>query len=219
MKLYSRVANKTEMTEINSKNQLQELCQARKWPMPQYMTTQCGLGWGSIVTINNAIYHNPDLGPYDRKKNAEMAIAQYALKCLEEEEMDTENNVWVVPFDKCVIDWDNLRVINLIDVESLPKYDCMTNQDHELIHFFATTNHPSVSKMRPSGMTFRTLVPSGYRDIADHALSFVAGKYLTLLKQHNNTQCEFRIFTKDHFARGLQEIILMENRRCMVRDF
>ena len=186
-----------------SKNKLQEICQAKKLPLPKYVTTDIGDSykhvWLSIVTVFDQEFEGNECSS---KSGAEMSAAYAAL--------NHENGKVIAIKRK----FENLTspksTILLIDVENLQTFIKeeniykLLNVEKLEIHAFVGKYSPLVGLLEKAHASIvKHISPSPAKDGTDTFIQMFVGVLLAERRYQN-----YIIATRDHFAVAMRDIIL-----------
>lgn len=183
-----------------SKNTLQEYCQRRSIPLPEYTTVMIGGSshkpeFSSTVTIIDTDLHKitANGSVCSTKKSSECSAAEHLLVKLDQYR---EAN-------KKIFNSVDEYIYVLVDLENIHMGDYFADKEFsDNYHFvgFATSHHPSLI-VAPTELTIHT-IDSTRRDASDIMLIGYASQLIQL-----DPMCTIIIVTKDHFGEGLVEYL------------
>ena len=187
---------------MSAKNLLQEFCQERKIPLPKYTTEKLESPahlpeFISQVEIDGMKYHSDK--SYSSKRAAELSVAGVALASIQTK---TEENKKIYQGESVAI---------LVDLENQPSIvdklvqKVNLNESNLEILVFVSGNSHLIDKEWESKKIIKCMIPSVRSDAADTYMIFKVGQ---LVQQKAYTK--FIIVSRDHFAKTLEEILILE---------
>jgi hypothetical protein len=209
---------------VSYKNQLQEYYQKRGKPIPTYAHGSTISGWESTVVICDDRKFQSE---GRTKKDADQEVAKMVLDTLlssEEEKVFLEGDLEFVPYPKPTLKSPGCVLI-LIDLENSPKVDkewlnirwdcCQVEAFAGKLSSYATKN---LEDLYPFVDEFH-IVDSGYKDAADIAISFRAGRWLENIPYGDPCNFEDAIFivSRDRFASALVDVLKQSVREMKIQ--
>ena len=176
---------------MNSKNELQEICQKAKASLPHYETFQDNNMFSATVEVIYNIYCYRITGkPCVRKTDAQMSAASEMLKILKDVKEREVKHFNPTKETHVLVDIENIHMGDF--------FEHYRFNDKVTFVGFATSSHPSISVCPPE-IDVRT-IKSDQKDAADILL---IGYCCEIMNEPYN----ILIVTKDHFGQALVDYV------------
>jgi len=189
---------------MSTKNELQEMCQRKRWELPRYNTKQVkgtpphAPMFISSVEVDGQPYKGDACGTktLSEQSAAMVALGRKGSTCTH----SSSGKPHVLTYAERAP--NEFSRMCLIDLENLPQASTHTfPSDCYVIGFVGKTHHYASGAQRAEVELQLDLrvIDCAVKDSADHMLSFEAGRLCAALHS-GGRQLEFNVFSRDHAA-------------------